>query len=94
MASQFEDSPVPPDQAQQQMSFTIAQYAQSSKGYFKPWAVLNTPQPGHAFRFVYPTLAVVNPDTAWLINVETWEMEHTFEHLQTLPTGLGLGETH
>ncbi|KAF7302497.1 F-box domain-containing protein [Mycena chlorophos] len=48
----------PPDRYQMLASdcATQAHWSQSRRGHFRPWALLKSPAPTRAFRFVYPTL--------------------------------------
>ncbi|KAI0090764.1 hypothetical protein BDY19DRAFT_992179 [Irpex rosettiformis] len=91
LASQYESSPSPPDELQQLISFTINRYMPTSKGHFKPWAILNPPESGRAFRFVYPTLLVANMNMAWLFDVERCELVKTISDIQRLVSGSFLG---
>ncbi|KAI0918988.1 hypothetical protein AcV5_002021 [Taiwanofungus camphoratus] len=43
----------------------------TERGHFKPWSLLEMPEQSKAFRFVYPTLAVVGYDTTYLWDVTT-----------------------
>ena len=51
-------------------------YSSTQKiGHFRPWALLNMPQFGRAFRLVYPTLLIASIDKAYLWNIVTAEIE-------------------
>lgn len=63
----------------------------TSKGHFKPWALLTPPETGNAFRFVYPTLAVVGVNAAWLFDVERAQMVKTINYIQKPVAGGFLG---
>ncbi|KAI0687433.1 hypothetical protein BC835DRAFT_1512682 [Cytidiella melzeri] len=91
LASQYEASPAPIDQLQQLVSFTINRYMPTSKGHFKPWAVIETPASGFAFRFVYPTLVVVGMDDAWLYDVLSCELVQVISDIQAVSGGQMLG---
>ncbi|KAI0821360.1 hypothetical protein BC629DRAFT_1460351 [Irpex lacteus] len=91
LASQYESSPAPRDELQELISFTINRYMPTSKGHFKPWALLTPPETGNAFRFVYPTLAVVGVNAAWLFDVERAQMVKTINYIQKPVAGGFLG---
>lgn len=92
LASQYDRSPAPPEELQADVQFTINEFFPPSKGYFRPWAVLTVPQTGRAFRFVYPTLAVVGTQNAYLYDIPTCELVKTIPNLQIIVHGETLGE--
>lgn len=62
-----------------------------SKGSFRPWAVLTTPEFNRAFRFVYPTLLVAGSDKAYLWDVLTCELSKIIPEIQAEAGGEPLG---
>ena len=82
LATEYSDSPAPPDELQQDITFMINQHIPQSKGSFKPWAVLTTPEITTAFRFVYPTLLCASWEKAFLWNVVTCELTQIISDIQ------------
>ncbi|KAG6839320.1 hypothetical protein H0H93_005670, partial [Arthromyces matolae] len=56
--------------------------AKSTRGHFRPWAVLRPPQPTRAFRFSYPTLGAAGWDNIYLWDVRTGALVQTIEQTQ------------
>lgn len=92
LASQYENSPLPPDELQAEISFTINKYIPTTKGSFKPWALLTMPEFSRAFRFVYPTLLVAGLDKAYLYDVESGQLQQTVDDTQVPRDGVILGD--
>jgi hypothetical protein len=63
----------------------------TSKGHFKPWAVLTPPGPNRTFRFVYPTLAVVGLYEAWLFDILSCRLVKTVPKIQVKVEHSSLG---
>ncbi len=92
LAAEYDHSPHPADEFQEAIAFTINRYPSTSKGYFKPWAMLVTPAPGRAFRFVYPVLLIAGLSTAYLYDVESANLIQTIHNTQFMHDGESLGE--
>ncbi|KAJ3549871.1 hypothetical protein NM688_g5135 [Phlebia brevispora] len=92
LATEYERSPLPADEFQQEISFTINQFIGPSKGNFKPWALLVMPELGRAFRFVYPVLLVSGLTRAYLYHVETGELIQTITETQAVRDSSALGD--
>ncbi|KAH9941924.1 hypothetical protein B0H21DRAFT_543104 [Amylocystis lapponica] len=72
-----------PDQAQiAAWQRAEERHEHTSQGHFQPWALLQMPEQTTAFRFVYPTLAVVALDAAYLWDVRSGELVHTVRDIQ------------
>ena len=91
LASEYHESPAPPDEMQQQVSYTINNYIPTSKGSFKPWAVLATPEFTRAYRFVYPNLLVAGVQKAYVWDVLTCELVQVVSDIQAVVNGHPLG---
>ena len=57
-------------------------------GHFEPWAFLEMPEEGRAFRMVYPTLLVSGWNTAFLWDIPTARLRATIHDIQ-IPVGSG-----
>lgn len=91
LAAEYNHSPHPADEFQEAVAFTINTYPSTSKGYFKPWAMLVTPEIGRAYRFVYPVLLVASLNTAYLYDVESANLIQTIHNIQFLRDDEHLG---
>lgn len=91
LASEYGESPAPPDQMQQDVCYTINRYIPTTKGSFKPWAVLTPPEFTRAYRFVYPNLAVVGGSKAYIWDVLTCELVQVVPEIQAIADGQPLG---
>ncbi|CAL1711315.1 unnamed protein product [Somion occarium] len=71
-----------PDVIQRQVGdlVTASHPTTDGRGHFKPWALLNTPEWGRAFRFVYPTLLVASMTKSYLYDVVYGRLVQTIEH--------------
>ena len=58
------------------------------RGHFEPWAFLEMPEEGRAFRMVYPTLLVSGWNRAFLWDVPTARLRATIHDIQ-MPVGNG-----
>lgn len=76
---------------QQDMSYTINRYIPTSKGSFKPWAVLTAPELTRAYRFVYPNLLVAGSEKAYVWDVLTCDMALVVPDIQAVVDGENLG---
>ncbi len=93
LASEFDASPLPCDERQQAICDAVARSLQgSSRGHFKPWGLLTTPELGRAFRFVYPTLIVAGYDKAYLYDIPSGQLVQVVENIQAVKDGNRLGE--
>ncbi|GLB36880.1 hypothetical protein LshimejAT787_0311670 [Lyophyllum shimeji] len=61
----------------------------STRGHFRPWAVLHPPQTTRAFRFSYPTLGAAAWDTVYLWDVRTGTLVQTIDQTQLGSNGEG-----
>lgn len=65
----------------------------TTRGHFKPWAILLMQEPTRAFRLVYPTFLTVSRDRAFLYNVETAQLVQTIDNIQSPDfEGVALGD--
>ncbi|KAI0079285.1 hypothetical protein K474DRAFT_683461 [Panus rudis PR-1116 ss-1] len=95
-----ESPPEPPpgrqDQVQIQLGEGTARIARiiRSRLYFRPWALLSTPEWGQAFRFVYPYLLVASLTKAYVYDVVSAILVQTIEDTQNVndPTNVQLGD--
>ncbi|KAG6830415.1 hypothetical protein H0H87_008198 [Tephrocybe sp. NHM501043] len=55
---------------------------QSTRGHFRPWAILRPPKTTRAFRFSYPTLGAAGWDSIYLWDVRTGTLVQTIEQTQ------------
>ncbi|GBE81288.1 hypothetical protein SCP_0310150 [Sparassis crispa] len=62
-------------------------YSRTKRGHFKPWALLETPEQGRAFRFAYPTLAVVSYDAIYLWDITSATLVESIGDIQSLHGG-------
>ncbi|EDR04773.1 uncharacterized protein LACBIDRAFT_303972 [Laccaria bicolor S238N-H82] len=63
----------------------------SHPGLFKPHALLQTPEPTRAYRFVYPTLLVAAFERVYLYDVPSARLVQIIENIQPLTTNISLG---
>ncbi|GJE91392.1 F-box protein [Phanerochaete sordida] len=91
VSSDPEESPAPRDDSQHQICETISRYIPETKGTFKPWAVLTTPEATRAYRFVYPTLLVAGAENAYLWDVPRCEIVQVIPDIQASIAGENLG---
>lgn len=98
-----QDSPTfaVPDERQHRISSRAAElhgFPLTSRGHFKPWAVLKPPAITRAFRFVFPALIAAAESCLFVWDIPTGELIQTIRDTQLLPDGLGssapLGELH
>lgn len=98
MSTDFHLSPPPithqPDALQVNVSNAVADHycGRSERGQFKPWALLQTPEWGRAFRFVYPILLVSAMNRAYLYDVESANLVQTIQDTQMNIDGIPLGD--
>lgn len=67
------------------------------RGHFEPWAYLEMPEEGRAFRMVYPTLLVSGWNRAFLWDVPTARLRATIQDIQMPHVGRASrysGENH
>lgn len=65
----------------------------TSRGHFRPWALLTPPEMTRAFRFSYPTLVVMSHMNAFLWDIPTGSLAQTLHNVQDLHGGvLPLGD--
>ncbi|KAJ7201353.1 hypothetical protein GGX14DRAFT_371259 [Mycena pura] len=81
----------PPDDAQRLISLEAARaYPSSTRGHFRPWALLKPPSYTRAFRFVYPTLiAAAECFLCFLWDIPTGSLVQTIEDTERSPAGGG-----
>ncbi|TCD60617.1 hypothetical protein EIP91_009763 [Steccherinum ochraceum] len=86
----------PPDAHQHRQSDSSRKRYPSTdnRGHFTPWALLQSPEWGRAFRFVYPTLLVGSFHKAYTFDVESGKLLQTIENTQQIIDGNPLGEIH
>lgn len=82
-----------PDDLQMYAAAVAAAAHRSSapRGHFKPWALIQMPDFGRAFRFVYPTLLVAAEDQAFLWDIPTARHIATISDIQTRIGNSSLG---
>ncbi|KAA1477050.1 hypothetical protein DENSPDRAFT_884770 [Dentipellis sp. KUC8613] len=81
----------PPDAFQQQAALNSSnRWGTSGRGVFKPWALLEMPEPTRAYRFVYPTLLTAGERHAYLHDVRTGARVQTIEHTVEMDDLLGV----
>ena len=78
-----------PDGRQLHVSHLTTFRLLNSKAHFTPHAILHTPQPSSAFRFVYPHLLVASLERAFVWDVRTGKIVETVEGIQLIRTGGG-----
>ncbi|KAH9889520.1 hypothetical protein C8Q73DRAFT_793718 [Cubamyces lactineus] len=61
----------------------------SQRGHFRPWALIDTPEFGRAYRFVYPNLLVSGLRKAYLWDVRSGELVLEVENVQGNTTDTG-----
>lgn len=87
-ARDFQDSEIPddfkPDDSMVEASRHAAQRHASptSRGHFRPWALLHMPESTRAFRFSYPTLLSAGANNAYLWDVPTSCLVETITNIQ------------
>ncbi|OBZ69689.1 hypothetical protein A0H81_10461 [Grifola frondosa] len=94
LAADFDPTEVPsifpPFSDQLDASDEAAEQYQSDtrRGHFKPWAMINTPEFGRAFRFAYPTLLVSGTLKAYLYDVRSAALVQVINDVQDTPLGV------
>ncbi|CDO77035.1 hypothetical protein BN946_scf184403.g10 [Trametes cinnabarina] len=58
------------------------QYPHAPRGHFRPWRLINTPEFGRAYRFVYPSLLVSGLRKAYVWDVRTGALLQELENVQ------------
>ncbi|KAJ7054042.1 hypothetical protein C8F01DRAFT_1374909 [Mycena amicta] len=85
--------PSPPDEFQNaasQLAAELHSASGSTRGHFRPWALLHSPSHPRAFRFVYPTFIVAAECfLAFLWDVRSGELIQTIEDTENSPDGGG-----
>lgn len=82
-----------PDELQLRASAGAAEFYHSRtlRGHFLPWALVDMPVFGRAFRFVYPNLLVASEDEAFVWDIPTMRNIITIHDTQTPVDGAILG---
>ncbi|KAJ7292712.1 hypothetical protein C8J57DRAFT_1266839 [Mycena rebaudengoi] len=62
----------------------------TTRGHFKPWAILTPPSFTRAYRFVFPTLLAAAEDSLFLWDVRTRELTQIIQNIQTSPLAPGV----
>ncbi|KAI0365572.1 hypothetical protein BV20DRAFT_1038856 [Pilatotrama ljubarskyi] len=74
----------PPDEAQMNawQDASLQYSASSPRGHFRPWALIDTPEFGRAYRFVYPGLLVAGLRKAYVWDVRTGQLILEVDNVQ------------
>lgn len=86
LASDFTPDEVPPlsppDYDQMRVAaFAARRHQQTTRGHFRPWALIVFPEVTLAYRFVYPTLLCAGESRAFLYDVRTGALVQTIEDI-------------